>query len=121
MPPTLASDLPNPSVRNKRLSRRLSPRGGLKANCRRGTMDLGKDIALSVLDISEEGVRLMLSEVVKGREEVCLTLSSAICTRPVKRLGTVAWSVAAADGTVCAGVRLDKRLSYAEVSRLVRL
>jgi hypothetical protein len=84
-------------------------------------MDLGKDIALSVLDVSEDGVRLILREAVKDREEVYLILSSLNCRRPLKRIGRVAWSVPAADGSICAGVRFDKRLSYAEVSRLVRL
>jgi len=111
---------PSPSARNRRLSRRLGARRGIKATCRHGSLDLGKDIALSVLDVSEDGIRLLLRETVKVKQEVYLALTSAGSPRPLKRLGNVAWVVPSADGTFCAGVQLQKRLAYAELSRLVR-
>jgi hypothetical protein len=117
---TPAEDRPSPPPRNRRLSRRIVVRRTITIVCRRGSMDLGKDIALKMLDISEDGVRLLLREAIKPNEEVCLTLSSIALVRPLKRLGNVAWAVASADGTFCAGVRLQKRLPYADLSRLVR-
>jgi PilZ domain-containing protein len=114
------NDRPAPSGRNRRLSRRLPAQRGIKAVCRRGSLDLGKDLALSVLDLSEDGICLLLQETLRAGEEVCLTLTSTAYTRPLKRLGSVAWLVPAADGAFCAGVRLHKRLSYADLSRLVR-
>jgi hypothetical protein len=94
---------------------------GVRAVCRRGNLDLGKNIALSVLDVSEDGIRLVVREPLKEKEEVFLTLSTIAHVRPLKRLGDVAWVVASADGTYCIGVRLAKRLSYAELSRMVRI
>jgi len=116
------SEKPHPPAvpRNRRISRRLLAKHGIKAACRRGSLDLGRDIAQGVLDISEDGVRLVLREPVKPEEEVSLTLTATAVVRPLKRLGSVAWVVASADGTFCAGVRLHKRLLYADLSRLVR-
>jgi hypothetical protein len=116
---TPAEKRPGLPPRNRRLSRRIAIRRTIKIVCRRGSLDLGKDIALQMLDLSEDGVRLVLREAVRPNEEVCLTLSSLALVRPLKRMGNVAW-VASADGTFCAGVRLQKRLPYADLSRLVR-
>jgi hypothetical protein len=118
--PTPNESRPAPSARNRRLSRRLRTQRSVKATCRHGGLDLGKNIALSVLDVSEDGIRLVLREAVKVKEEVYLTLVSAASPRPLKRLGNVAWVVPSADGMFCAGVQLQKRLPYADLSRLVR-
>jgi hypothetical protein len=115
-----AENRPSLPVRNRRLSRRIAARRSITVVCRRGSMDLGKDIAVKMLDISEDGIRLLLREAVQPKEEVCLTLSSIALVRSLKRMGNVAWAVASADGTFCAGVRLQKRLPYADLSRLVR-
>jgi hypothetical protein len=109
-----------PTARNRRLNRRLSAQRRIKAECRRGSMDLGKNIAVAVLDVSEDGIRLVVREPLKDKEEVLLTLTTTADLRSLKRLGSVAWAVATADGTFCVGVRLHKRLSYADLSRLVR-
>jgi hypothetical protein len=114
------SSHPTPPPRNRRLNRRLLAQHGVRAECRRGSLDLGKNIAQAVLDVSEDGIRMVLREAVKTAEEVTLTLSAAAYARPLKRLGSVAWAVSSADGTCCVGVRLHKRLTYAEFTRLVR-
>ena len=56
---------------------------------------------------------------VKEREAVTLWLTSVNTPRPLHSCGTVAWSTETADGTFCVGVRFDRRLSYADFSRLI--
>ncbi len=110
---------PQPSPRNRRRSRRRPAQRGLKAECRRGSLDLGKNLAVAVLDLSEDGARLVLREALREREAVTLWLTSVNTPRPLHCPGTVAWAVPAADGTYCVGVQFDRRLGYADFSRLV--
>jgi hypothetical protein len=103
---------------NRRGSLRRAPRGKIKIVCRRGSLDLGPNQALSVLDISETGIRLLLREALRPGQEVSITLEGVGGVRPVLRLGRVAWSVLAADGSYCVGVNLEKRLDYRQFVEL---
>jgi hypothetical protein len=93
---------------------RRPPRGRVKVVCQRGALELGANLALAVLDVSETGVRLQLKEGLRPGQEVSITLEGPCSPRPVRRVGRVVWSVPSADGTHCAGVSLDKRLEYRE-------
>jgi hypothetical protein len=103
---------------NGRGSLRRSPRGKIKIWCRRGALDLGPNLALSVLDISETGVRLILREPLRLGQEVSITLEGAGGVKPAKRLGKVVWSVPSADGSHCTGVSFEKRLDYRQFLEL---
>ena len=41
---------------NRRLERRRGPKRLTKATCRKGTLDLGPNIILAILDIAETGL-----------------------------------------------------------------
>lgn len=104
--------------RNRRLDRRRPPRGRIRVICQRGSMELGRNLGLSVLDLSETGARLLLSESCPAGQEVSITLESMACVRPVKRVGKVAWCLATQDGTFAAGVQFEKRLEYRQYLEL---
>jgi len=108
----------HPRKTNGRNSLRRRPRGKIKIVCQRGSLDLGRNLALSVLDISETGVRLILREPLRTGQEVSITLEGAGSARPVKRLGKVVWSVPSTDGGHCAGINLEKRLDYRQFQEL---
>src|SRR5437660_2841518 len=97
---------PPPSSRNRRLDRRHSPAVKVKLVCRKGSLDLGPNLGLDLLDISETGIRLLLKQTLARGEEVTVSLDSLRHVRAVKAIGTVIWSVTAADGTCQVGVRL---------------
>lgn len=101
-------------LRNRRVNRRHQPKHSTKAVCLRGNLGLGRNIALSVLDVSERGVRLMVREELKPGHEVEVSLEGVSVQRPVKRVATVVWCVAAEDGTYCVGVRFEKLLGFAD-------
>lgn len=103
---------------NGRGSLRRKPRGKIKAICQKGALDLGRNLALSVLDISETGIRLVLREPLREGQEVSITLEGIGGSRPVKRLGKVVWSVPSADGNHCVGINLEKRLDYRQFLEL---
>lgn len=108
----------NTRKNNGRGSLRRAPRGRIKIQCRKGGLDLGPNLALSVLDLSETGIRLMLRESLRLGQEVSITLEGVGSVLPVKRLGKIVWSVPSTDGHFCTGVSLDKRLEYRQFLEL---
>jgi hypothetical protein len=106
-----------PRVGGRRRSQRSRPRLGIFSTCRKA--GAGRNLALEILDVSAEGVRLRLSEPVKKGEGVTLALPGP----PGPNLecpGAVAWWARAADGTYIAGIRLHQRLSGDALARLTR-
>jgi Tfp pilus assembly protein PilZ len=76
---------------------------------------------LAVLDLSEEGIRLRVTETLQAGQEVEVQLESFNRSRPLKVLGTVAWSVPAADGSCCIGVRFQRTIPYIDVVSFIRV
>jgi hypothetical protein len=111
---------PKQAGANRRASRRLPSRSLVKITCRKGSTDLGPNLAVALLDASETGVRLVLSQALDVGQEVSLTLDGPTGGRPAKCQGTVVWSVPAADGSILAGVRLHKPLRYHDLTHLTR-
>ena len=109
--------MPDPdtlTVKDRRLALRRPPRGKVRAVCRRGALELGPDLALAVVDLSETGVRLAVREALQPGGEVTVALEGPLQSRPVKRVGRVVWSLSAADGSCQAGVVLQGRLPYSD-------
>ncbi len=106
---------------NRRGSCRLPPRGNLRVICRKGALDLGPNLAVQLLDLSETGVRLLVMEALPPGQEVSVGLESAASGRRVQRVGAVAWAVPVAGGGCCVGLRLEKRLAYADLDYFARL
>jgi PilZ domain len=103
---------------NRRLSTRHRPKGCTKAACRKGTLDLGKDSALAILDIGENGMRLLVHERLNKDQEVAVTLEGHNHPRPLRVIGRVAWCLETVHRTFCVGVEFNKRLPYIELTRL---
>jgi len=91
-----------------------------RVECRAGTLGLGPNLALSGLDISETGIRLIVKALLASGQEVEILLSGIGARKTLKRLGKVIWSLTLADGRSCAGVSFDKPLPYADVQALTR-
>lgn len=96
----------------RRLSRRRLPRGSVRAYLRLGSLDLGPDLALSLLDLSEGGAALVVKEAVERGREVSVGLEGQSHSRPIVRVGNVVWSRPAADGAYLIGVGFQKGLPY---------
>jgi hypothetical protein len=71
-------------------------------------------MALTLLDVSETGARLLIQDSLAPGQEVEITFESIALHRPVKRTGTVVWCVAAQDGTYGVGVRFEKFLGFSD-------
>ncbi|MBI3823095.1 MAG: PilZ domain-containing protein [Planctomycetes bacterium] len=111
----------NPATRsgiNRRKSLRRKPRGSVKVECRAGSYGLGKNLTSAVLDLSDTGARLILTEELEPASEVELIISSYGVSKPIKRLGVVRWQVKLEDGRFCIGAELQKRLDYRDWQNL---
>jgi hypothetical protein len=105
------------SQRNRRLSLRRTPKSRIKATCRKGGMDLGPNLAAATLNVSECGVRLLLSANLLHGQEVSLSLEGQDHLRPLRLLGNVVWCRSRNEQWEV-GIQFQKRLRYQDVLRL---
>jgi hypothetical protein len=105
------------SQRNRRLSFRKPFRGRVRVTCRKGGLDLGVNLVAATLNVSESGVRLLLTAGLPRGQEVTVNLEGQDHLRPVRILGNVAWT--RADGEKWeTGIQFQKRLKYMDFLRL---
>lgn len=83
-------------------------------------MGLGPDLALGLLDVSEDGLGVRLKVAVAAGDEAEIVLTAPGTRKAFKLLGEVRWCHDAADGTFHVGIRLRRRLPYAELSDLAQ-
>ena len=83
-------------------------------------MGLGVDVAVGLVDVSEDGLGVRLKVAVTPGEETEIILTSPGTRKAYKLLGEVRWCRDAGDGTFLAGVRLRRRLAYVDLSDLAR-
>jgi hypothetical protein len=107
------------ATRNRRLTRRRSPKGGTRVVCRKGTFGLGSDLSVSVLDLSESGIRLIVREPLREKEMIELNLMGPGQGRSFRSFASVMWCVPTADGSYCVGARFDTSLRYKDLQFLV--
>jgi hypothetical protein len=102
----------------QRISPRLTPRGGCKVACQKGTLGLGADLAVQLLDVSLDGAGLTIREALPVGTEVSLILEGPGNARAVKRTAAVR-SCEPADGkNHRIGVAFQKRLERVEIMSL---
>src|SRR6478609_8101400 len=106
--------MPNSPARaaNRRASRRQRAKHSTTVTCQKGLLGLGRNLAHSLLDVSQTGIRLMTREPLEPGENVLIALQSFGQRRPHELPGNVVWCVPGADGCFCAGVRFERPLAY---------
>ncbi len=112
---TNASRTPRPRAR------RAPARGTSRVCCHRGTLGVGPNLAVQVLDLSETGIRLLVRQGMEPGEEIEIGLEGLNHPRPLRLPAQVVWSVAAAGGGYCIGVQFQRRLTYADLHALARV
>src|SRR5205807_2220972 len=90
-------------------------KSGTQVTCQKGAWGLGANLAVSVLDVSETGLRLLLNSSLDRGQELTLTLLVPGKSRPFKVLARTIWSVETADGNHCVGATFEQRLTYADL------
>jgi hypothetical protein len=95
--PTTSSD--------RRRTRRQRPKPTTEVTCRPDTLLVGPSLALTVLDISADGIRLIVNAPLEKGQKIEVDLEGIGYCRPIKLAAEVVWSVAAADGKWCVGAK----------------
>jgi hypothetical protein len=102
---------------NRRGAIRRKPKG-VQVCCRRGAAGVGTDIAMLLRSISESGARLLVTSALDSGEEVEVEFRSASYPKVIRLRAEVVRCKACPGGAYCAAVQFQKRLDYAEFSRL---
>jgi hypothetical protein len=95
-------------------------KGAVRVTCRRGVLDMGPNLAVSLLALSQAGACLAVGEALAPGREVSVGLTGPGYRRPMVCVGRVVWSAPAADRTHHAGVVFHDRLPYRELVELSR-
>jgi hypothetical protein len=111
---------------DKRPNRRSSPRRPAKRSsrvkCTTGKFGFGPNVAVTLLDMSETGIRLVLNTALATGHEVEISMDSIGGGRQPTRIpGEVIWCVPMADGNHCLGVRFTKALPWAVLLALTNM
>ncbi|HEV3263293.1 MAG TPA: PilZ domain-containing protein [Gemmataceae bacterium] len=107
---------------NRRSAPRRQPKKASKFVCRRGKLGLGPNIAVALLDVSENGIRLIAKTPLEPDTDMEIGLQPIGAHRPTLVIARVMWCIPLADGNHCVGARFEKLLPYAflqEVAHLV--
>ena len=101
----------------RRTPRRAAKRS-VRAECRLGPRGLGADVGAVLFDVSEFGLRLVLTAAVSPGQEVEVTLKPQ-SGRDTRHVAEVVWCAPRDAATWWAGLRLRQPLNYADLSALV--
>jgi hypothetical protein len=83
-------------------------------------MGLGPNLAVALIDISEDGLGVRLKASLAAGDEVSVELSAPGVRKSLKMVGDIRWCREVGDGTFAAGVRLRRRLTYAQLNDMTR-
>jgi hypothetical protein len=103
---------------NRRGTQRRKPRTSIKVECRKGSTGLGPNIAGPILDLSDSGIRLIVTQALALKAEVEIVISGYGMRDTIRRLGYVRWQVTLENGQFCMGVEFQKRLAYRDCAML---
>jgi Tfp pilus assembly protein PilZ len=81
-------------------------------------MWLGRNLAVSLVNASEGGLSLVVSEALVKGEMVTMIVEALGHLRPVKLIGKIAWCRPASEGQFRIGVELEKGLSGRDLMQL---
>lgn len=102
-----------PKKKNNRAFPRRTAQPKVKVTCR--TDEAGSNVAAAVLDVSEEGVRLLVKGPLNVGQHVIIGLEGSLHKEPVVRRGKVIWSAKVTDGGYCVGICLESSLADDDV------
>lgn len=112
-------DNPSPTqtaADHRRLKRKKGKRG-MGFTCRKGKLGLGKDLAVAVQDVSEEGARLLVKEDLPTGTELEICLVGVGMAKRVAVVGNVMWCKPEASH-FSIGVKFRERMSYGDYFNL---
>ncbi len=105
-------------IRNRRRALRRLARRSTKIACFRGSLGMGKNLGISLLDISETGVRLHVKAPFEEGEDLEVNLLGLVHARPIRVLCKVIWCMETKEGNFIVGAEFEKSIRYRDVLEL---
>jgi hypothetical protein len=96
---------PSAASSDRRRSRRQRPKSSTEVACRAEAVRVGANLALAVLDISADGIRMIVKSSLEKGQRIEVDLEGIGYCRPLKLDAEVVWSLATADGNWCIGAK----------------
>ena len=103
---------------NRRKSPRRRPRSSVRVECRKGSSGFGPNLVATVLDLSDTGVCVILTQALDPRSEVEVLVTAYCIKETIKRLANVRWQLQLENGQFCTGLEFQKRLPYRDWQNL---
>lgn len=103
--------------KTQRGSPRRSASAQVKATCQAPAAG-GTCIPTAVLDLSQDGARLLVTVPLEVGQEVLLALEGPWYEMPIRRLGKIVWSIQVTSCRYAVGLRLEDRLEGEDVEQL---
>lgn len=112
---------PETAVQDRRIVRRRPLKKGVTLTVRRGAMGLGPNLALSTVELSDDGIQVRVKVEFKKGDEIEIGLTAVGKSKPMLLMADVRWCRAVDENReeFLLGAKLRKRLLYADVSQYV--
>jgi PilZ domain len=106
---------------NRRRTGRYRPRPRTTLRCHRLLSGDNPDLFLKILDLSAEGVRLLLKGLCQEGDNLVLEVESPHWKKARRLLAYVVWSMPSGDDASCVGGRFLRQLSQTELRMVAEL
>jgi two-component system OmpR family response regulator len=105
-------------VKNRRTCPRRTAKAEVDVTCTTSPPAHERNLAWTILDISESGLGLLMKTPLNIGAEVSVRLRTPSSSRAVVRAGRVVWSAPATAQSYGVGVRLEERMADPEIHQL---
>jgi PilZ domain len=112
--------VPTAGPQEKRIGQRRLALKGAQLEFRRGSLGLGADLAVEVIDISDDGLCVHLKEPMAPGEEAEVGVGRPLGGKLIKRIARVVWCRPAWGKGFLVEVVFSRRLSHLQVNDLVQ-
>lgn len=103
------------ATKDRRRMKRWLAKAATRVSCRQDADGFGPNIAVRVLDISIDGVRIVATVALREGEAIQVTLTPPVISRPFVRSAAVAWCRPLEGSMYQIGVKFQKPLTYNDV------
>ncbi|MSR51866.1 MAG: PilZ domain-containing protein [Gemmataceae bacterium] len=105
---------------DRRIVRRRALKKGVVLTVRKGTMGLGPNLSIGGVDLSDDGIQVLVKLEVKKGDEIEIGLTGIGRSKPMVLVSDVRWCRPVEDSeTFLVGVKLRRRLSHQEMGLFV--
>lgn len=105
---------------DRRIVRRRPLKKGVSLTIRKGTMGLGPNLSIGGIELSDDGIQVVIKNEVRKGDEIEVGLTGIGRSKPMVLIADVRWCRPVEDSeTFLVGLKLRRRLSHQDMSLFV--